>query len=91
MKPAYKPVPHIEKVMWLDHSANHSRDDFTLAQIARRVKEDVVNANIGMLVYEDETKIVLAHEARVDVDLEEASFSCYTTILKICILERKKL
>jgi len=90
-KPAYKPVPHIEKVTWLDHSGNYTRDDFTVAQIAKRVKEEVVNVTIGMLVYEDDSKIVLATEARVDVDLEEALFSHYTTIYKFGILGRKKL
>lgn len=91
MKPAYKPVPHGERVTWFDHFANHTLEEIISADVAKRVKYDLVNVHMGMLVYEDDRLIVLAHEARVDEDLEEALFSHYTSIYKVCILERKVL
>lgn len=91
MSPQYKPIPRVEQVMWLDHFSNHSHDVFTLHQIASRVKEDFVSVTVGMLVYEDDRLLVLAHEGRVDVDIEEPLFSHYTAIYKVCILERQVL
>ena len=87
-EPKYKPVPHTERVTWVDHFANHTTETFTRSQVAEHVKEDFVNVTDGMLVYEDERIIVLAHEARVDMDSKEALFSHYTAIYRVCILKR---
>ena len=87
----YKPVPPIEQVTWLDHYSVHSKDSWTLAELAQRVKEDCVCVSVGMLVYEDEKKLTLSMEARVDEDWPEAQFSHYLTIYKNAILERKAL
>ena len=84
----YHPTPHVEQVSWLDHSGHYNSDHFSVADIARRVKYDVVNRTCGMLVYEDARKIVLASEARVDEDLDEVLFGVYTSIYKVCITER---
>ena len=87
----YKDTPHVEMITWLDHSAQHSSEDFTLTDIARRVKEDCTNRNVGFVVFEDETKVVIAHEARIDSDMYEPRFSHYTNILKATIKDRKHL
>jgi len=88
MTAEYKETPHEERVTWRDHSGNYGGDDFTLAEIAKRVRFDVVTRTGGMLVYEDHQKIVLASEARIDEDYDEAKFGRYTTIYKVCIIER---
>lgn len=87
----YKVLPVCERVRWVDHFANHARDVFTAKEIVNRTQEDFVCENIGFLVHEDERKVILSPEARVDVDLDEPLFSHYSVILKVCIIERARL
>ena len=42
MMPAYKPVPPIEQVTWLDHYSVNGKDSFTLKELAERTKADCV-------------------------------------------------
>ena len=86
----YKETPKIERITWFDHSGNKTGNDFTKREIAKNIKEDIVNRTVGFLVYEDKRRVTLAHEARIDADLEEARFSLYTTIYKVGIITREK-
>lgn len=88
---AYKETPGIEVVTWHDHSHNDDNGGYTLTEIAQRLEEEVTFRTVGFLVYEDERRVTLAHEARVDADLREPSFSRYTTIYKALILDRQPL
>ena len=90
MKAKYQSTPAIEVITWADHSANHRSEEYTLNQIAKRIKEDFVNRNVGFVVYEDERRVCIAAEARIDADLEETLYSHYTTILKATIETRLK-
>jgi len=88
VKPAYKPMPHSEKVTWLDHFGSDTRMALSASEIAERVKEDAVCVTVGFVAYEDDRLVALAFEARVDVDYKEADFINYLAVYKVSILER---
>ena len=86
----YKSTPPIEVITWADHSANHAREEYTVSEIERRTQARCMNRNVGFVVHEDDEKIIIAHEARIDADMDEVRFSHYTTILKAVIETRRK-
>lgn len=86
----YKATPPVEEITWFDHSANHG-ESVDKGKIATSLKEQVVTRSVGMRVFEDETRVTLAHEARIDADYEEAGYSCRTTIYKALIVRRTTL
>lgn len=91
MQETYQKTGAMEQIIWKDHSFSDTRESRPAHVIERGLKHHVVNRTVGMIVFEDEERITLAHTARIDSDMDAAEYSRYTTIYKALIIERKRL
>ena len=75
---------------WIDHSYNDSRDWRTAGDIIERLKEDIVIRSYGKIIYEDDRKVIIAAEQRLDKDIHNPIYRAYTTIHKQLEVKRGK-
>ena len=76
---------------WVDHSSDGgSRDWRSASEIVERHTADVMVRSYGEIIYEDDTKVIIAGNKRLDTDLAVSLYRGYTLIYKKLIVGREE-
>ena len=81
-----------ETIDWLDHFGNTDPGFRSKAEILESLSletADFIIRSHGEVLYEDDTRVLLAAETRLDEDLKIPIYRHYTIIYKALIKDRK--
>lgn len=78
-------MPYID---WIDHHGDSALEWRSKGDIIERSAADVVVRTYGEILYEDEDKIILAGERRLDADLWQPLYRHITTVMKKLLVGR---
>ena len=69
-------------VDWIDHHGDSTQTWRTRSEIVDNSEKDFVIRTYGEVIYEDDEKIIIAAEKRLDEDLWKTLYRYTTTIMK---------
>ena len=75
---------------WIDHGKNLDQDWMTKTQVVELFQEDIVIRTYGEILYEDENKILIATERRLDKDIFLPKYRYLGVIHKKLVIGRGK-
>jgi hypothetical protein len=75
---------------WLDHHGSTNDTFCTKASIMESIGDDFIIRSYGEVLEEDEEKVVIVGERRLDKDLGAPLFRHFTVIYKALIIQRRE-
>ncbi len=83
---------HKERIEWLDHSGDLDTPRWrSQSEITEGCQADVVVESTGEVIFENEDRLIIASEKRLDTDLPQPLYRLYTNIYKTLIRKREEL
>tara|TARA_Y100000310_G_C20683073_1_gene817223 strand:- start:2901 stop:3179 length:279 start_codon:yes stop_codon:yes gene_type:complete len=78
-----------ETIDWIDHFGSNTKEWHSRGAILERIEEDMMVRTHGVVLFEDENRVLIASAERIDVDLSSPLYQDWSVIYKKLITNRE--